>query len=81
MIQFLATNWKEIVGIIASLFVLAAFLFKDIVWVRIIDCIGAIIYLIYGILINSISIIVLNSVLIIIQIYNLIKLRRNNGKN
>lgn len=67
----------EVLGILASLFIILAFLFKDIRIIRILDCVGALLYVIYGILIHSSANIFLNTVLILIQIYRLIELKRN----
>ena len=68
---------NEILGIVASSFIILAFLFKDVKIIRILDSMGALLYIIYGILIPSPSIIFLNTVLILIQIYRLIELKRN----
>lgn len=67
----------EVLGIMASLFIILAFLFKDIRIIRILDTIGALLYVIYGILIYSWANIFLNTILILIQIYRLIELKRN----
>ena len=67
----------EILGIVARLFIILAFLFKDVRIIRILDTVGALLYVIYGILIHSWSNIFLNTVLILIQIYRLIELKRN----
>ena len=67
----------EVLGIMASLFIILAFLFKDIRIIRILDCVGALLYVIYGILIHSSANIFLNTTLILIQIYRLIELKRN----
>lgn len=66
----------EILGIVASLFVISAFLFKDIKIIRILDGIGALLYVFYGILIHSYANILLNVVLVAVQVYHLTKLRR-----
>lgn len=63
----------EILGIIATLFVLAAFMLNDVKQIRIVDLIGAILFVVYGILIHSLSVSLLNGVLIIIHLYKLIK--------
>ena len=65
----------ELLGIIASLFVISAFLFKNVKIIRILDGIGALLYVIYGVLIHSYANILLNIVLIIVQIYHLLKLK------
>ena len=66
----------EVLGIIASLFVISAFIFKNVTVIRILDGIGAILYIIYGILIHSYANILLNSVLVAVQIYHLYKLSK-----
>lgn len=66
----------EFLGIVASLFVISAFCFKDVKIIRILDCIGAILYIMYGFLIGSFSNILLNSFLVIVQIFNLYKLNK-----
>lgn len=71
----------EILGILASLFVLACFLFDNPKSIRILDMIGASLYVIYGILIGSISNIFLNAALVVIQIIKLRKLYKNNKED
>lgn len=63
----------EIVGITGTLFVLLSFLMKDLTKVRIVNIIGAILFVVYGILINAYSTWILNGVLIIIHIIFLTK--------
>lgn len=63
----------EIIGIIATLFILLAFTQNDKKLIRIIDSIGAILFVIYGLLIGSLSVWLLNGCLIIINIYKIIK--------
>ena len=63
----------EIIGLLATLFVLLSFLMKKIELVRIINIIGATLFVVYGILINSLSTWLLNGVLIIIHIIYLVK--------
>ena len=66
----------ELLGIVASLFIISAFLFKDVKTIRILDSIGALLYVIYGIFIHSYANILLNSVLVIIQIIRIIQLKK-----
>lgn len=69
----------EILGIIASLFILVCFTFNDEKFIRIFDGIGAFLYLVYGILIGSFSNIFLNTILIGIQIYKIVKLEKKRN--
>lgn len=66
----------EILGIVASLFVISAFLFKNVKIIRLLDAVGALLYVIYGILIHSYANILLNTVLIAVQIYHLYELNK-----
>lgn len=71
----------EIIGLLGTLFVMLSFTRKQITQIRIINAIGAVFFVIYGILINSLSTWVLNGAIIVIQIYNLIKKRSEmNGE-
>lgn len=70
----------EALGILASLVIISAFLFKDIKIIRILDGVGAAMYIVYGVLTHSYANIFLNTVLVIIQIYHLIKLSKNDTK-
>lgn len=63
----------EIIGTIASIIVLISFLFKNEKQIRIINIIGAICFVIYGITINAFSIWFLNGMLILIHIFKLVK--------
>ena len=61
----------EILGIIATSFVLLSFLFTAEKRIRQINIVGAVLFVIYGIIISAISVYVLNGALIIIHIYKL----------
>lgn len=63
----------EILGITASILVLISFLFDDIKQIRFINIIGCIVFIIYGILINSFSVWFLNGALLIMHIIKLFK--------
>lgn len=64
----------EILGTIASLIVLLSFLMKGEIKIRIINIIGASIFVIYGMNINAFSIWFLNGALCLIHIYKLMHL-------
>lgn len=63
----------EFLGILATLFVLMSFLMRKVETIRIINIIGAVLFVIYGICINSLSTWLLNAVLVIIHTVYLIK--------
>ena len=61
----------EVLGIVATLFILAAFSLNDKKLIRLVDSMGALLFVIYGILINSLSVWLLNICLIIINLYKI----------
>lgn len=63
----------EIFGFLASIISLISFLMNDVKSIRIINISSAILFLVYAILIDSISLILLNSLLIIIHSIYLLK--------
>jgi len=71
---------NEVVGIAGSLLIIVAFLMKDEKRIRIVDAIGAGLFVVYGFLIGSLSNILLNTVLIIVQIVNLMRLKKDSSK-
>lgn len=63
----------ESIGIFATVFVLISFLFNKPKRIRIVNIIGAILFVVYGLLINALSVWLLNGALIVIHIYYLLK--------
>ena len=61
----------EIIGILAGIIVLLSFIPKELIYIRIINIIGCILFVIYGFGINSISIWLTNGILGVIHIYRL----------
>lgn len=67
-------NWIEWVGIGATCLVLLSFLQKSEVNIRRINLLGCIVFVVYGILIGSISVWLLNGVCLVVHIVKLYKL-------
>ena len=65
------------VGILGTIFVLISFLMKDVKKIRIVNIIGAILFVIYGIYTHTLATWLLNSCLIIIHIFYLVRERIN----
>lgn len=65
----------EILGVTATLFIIAGFLQSGELKIRILDCIGAVLFVIYGVTIHSFSTVLLNGILIGIQIFKIVKLK------
>lgn len=65
----------EIIGTIASIIVLISFLMNNEKLIRLVNIIGALLFVIYGITINAFSVWFLNGALILIHIYYLKKIK------
>lgn len=65
----------ELIGIIATVFIVVAFSMDGEKKIRILDLVGAILFVIYGLLIKSFSTCLLNLILVGVQIYKLVKLQ------
>lgn len=70
----------EAIGIVATLCVLAAFSMNGELTIRYINLLGAVLFVVYGFLIGSISVTVLNFALIILQIFKIIILKSKENK-
>jgi hypothetical protein len=66
----------ELIGWIATVFIILSFIQKDIKKLRILSLVGAFLWTIYGVLNEGYSVIFLNFVIILIQIWWLIKLKK-----
>ena len=64
-------NPTEIVGYLASLFVLLSFLNKDLCKLRIVNSIGCALFVTYGVLLGSIPIIITNLAILFVNGYYL----------
>lgn len=67
----------EAIGILATLFVLGSFLVDGEKKIRRINIFGAILFVVYGVLIGALSVWLLNSALLVIHIYKLRKLKES----
>ncbi len=67
----------EIIGIAGTIAILIAFLCNEEKYIRIVDAIGAMLFVVYGICIKSPSTVILNCALVAIQAVKLHKLVKN----
>ena len=67
----------EAIGILATLFVLGSFLVDGEMKIRRINIFGAILFVIYGVLIGALSVWLLNGALLFIHIYKLRKIKES----
>lgn len=68
----------EIIGLVATLFTLLSFLVKGEARIRIINAVGCVFFVIYGICINALSVWLLNGIVLIVNVYRGIKLLKED---
>lgn len=73
--------WAEVIGVVATLFVLASFVCVKIDWIRSVNIIGSIIFVVYGLLIGAMSVWLLNGIMIFVNGYQLYKFHTQNKKD
>lgn len=69
----------EIFGILAGVLVLVSFLMKGEMKIRIINIFGASIFIVYGVLLDSVSVTLLNIGLVLVHIVKIAQMRKNKG--
>ena len=70
----------EIISWIATILIIVSFLIDDIIWLRAISMLGAMLWFIYAVFTNQPSLLFLNGVLIVIQIWKIIGLVKQKNK-
>lgn len=70
--------YLEVIGWIATVFIILSFIQKDMLRLRLLSLVGALFWTAYGLLLGSWSIVFLNVVVGIIQVYWVRKIRLNN---
>lgn len=69
-------NNVEVLGLLATLLVVVSFLFQSVVLIRVVNMLGAMLFVAYGLLIHSPSVAIVNMVVIVVQVLQLVKLGR-----
>lgn len=70
----------EIIGYLGSAFVLISFILKDIKWIRIVNIVGAVFFVIYGISTKTWATAFMNMALVIVHIVYLVKMYLDKRK-
>jgi hypothetical protein len=73
-------NYLEVVGWIATFVVIGSFLINDMLKLRSVNLVGATLWLIYGIIAGSFSIMFLNIVVMCIQVFKIRQLIKNKNE-
>ena len=74
-------NTLDIVGWAATIFIIISFLINNMLWLRLINMVGAALWLTYGIIDTSYSIIFLNVIIVSIQFFKISLLLKNKNLN
>ena len=74
--KFMEFNFIELLGYLATFFVAVSFLFKSIVHLRVVNAIGAILFVIYSLIIKSYPVALLNAFLFFVNLYQLYRLKK-----
>ena len=70
----------EWIGIVGSIMIIIAFTNKNEKMIRILDCIGAVLFIAYGYLTKTWSTMFLNAVLVLVHILRFIDMKRGDKK-
>lgn len=74
-------NWIEGLGYVATIVTLISMMVKDMVFLRVINSVGCLLWIGYGLLTESIPVLIVNSVILGIHIYKLIELKQPQDGN
>lgn len=66
----------EIIGLIASIFVLISFIPKNVKLIRIINIVGCIIWIVYGLITGALSVWIMNLLVMFVHTIHLIRNRK-----
>lgn len=74
-----AEGWIfEVVGIVASLFVFLSFFWSNEKMTRIINMVGCVVFVVYALLIGSLSVMIMNSACLVLHVVKLVQMRKRN---
>lgn len=71
-------NIVEWIGYLASILIVISLMMTNIIKLRIINSVGCIVFVIYGLLVKSYPVALSNLAIVLINLYNLYKLNNNN---
>jgi|LauGreDrversion4_2_1035121.scaffolds.fasta_scaffold433425_3 hypothetical protein len=74
-------NWIEGLGYVATIVTLISMMVKDMVYLRVINSVGCLLWIGYGMMSESIPVLIVNTVILAIHIFKLIELKENEDGN
>lgn len=66
-------DWVEVMGVIATLFVFIGFTQSDTKRIRILNSIGSLLFVVYGVILGALSVWLLNGACLILNVYKIVK--------
>ncbi len=74
-------NWIEGLGYFATVVTLVSMMVKDMVYLRVINSVGCLLWIGYGMMSESIPVLMVNTIILGIHIFKLIELKETEDKN
>jgi hypothetical protein len=74
-------NWIEGLGYFATVVTLVSMMVKDMVYLRVINSVGCLLWIGYGMMTESIPVLMVNTIILGIHIFKLIELKETEDKN
>ncbi len=74
-------NWIEGLGYVATIVTLISMLVRDMVYLRVINSVGCLLWIGYGMMSESIPVLIVNTVILGIHIFKLIELKETEDGN
>jgi hypothetical protein len=74
-------NWIEGLGYFATVVTLVSMMVKDMVYLRVINSVGCLLWIGYGMMTESIPVLMVNTIILAIHIFKLIELKETEDKN
>ncbi len=68
-------EFVELIGYIASIFIVVSLTMTNIIKLRVINSIGCLLFVTYGVLVGAIPVVLSNIAILLINLYNLYKLK------
>lgn len=76
-----SVNYVEWIGYAASAFIVISLMMTSIIKLRIINSIGCFLFVIYGMYVKAYPVVISNGLIILINMYNLYNLNKEDNKN
>lgn len=69
-------NWVEWIGYLASIFIVISLMMTSVVKLRVINTVGCILFVIYGVIVGAYPVVISNSIIVFINLYRLYQVKK-----